>query len=70
VGDGLTILVVGDDVELAGRWCVEAATLLDERGRKARLEIVRDGQPEALQAALARIAPRALALIAPTPPVT
>jgi hypothetical protein len=69
-GDGLTLLVVSDDLEAAGRWCEEAGALLEERGRRARLEIVRDGQPEALQAALQRLAPRAVAIVSPPPPAT
>jgi nucleotide-binding universal stress UspA family protein len=67
VGDGLTILVVGEQLAAAKRWCEKAAKLLDEEGRQARLEIVRDNQAEALEAALKRLAPRALAILAPTP---
>jgi len=65
VGDGLTILVVGGELAEATRWCEEAARLLQERRRRAQFEIVRDGQPEALEAALKRLAPRALAVVAP-----
>jgi len=58
IGEGLTILAVGDDVEEAARWCAEAAALLARLGRKASLEIVRDWQAEALAVALERLAPR------------
>jgi len=68
IGEGLTILAVGDDVEEAARWCAEAAALLARLGRKASLEIVRDWQAEALEVALERLAPRAVAIVAPTPP--
>jgi nucleotide-binding universal stress UspA family protein len=67
VGDGLTILVLGGRLAAAKRWCEAATRLLDERGRRARFEIVRDGQAEALEAALERLAPRALAILAPAP---
>lgn len=67
LGGGLTVLAMGDDLAAAGRWCEEAGALLDERGRKASLEIVRGGQAEALQAALERLAPRAVAIVAPVP---
>ena len=67
VGDGLSILVVGEDVADAGRWCEEAAALLRRQGRRAELEIVRNGQPEAMKAALERLAPRILAIVAPPP---
>jgi hypothetical protein len=65
IGDGLTVLAVGDDLEAAGKWCAEMAAMLEKRGRKARLEIVRDSQAEALQLALERLAPRAVAVMAP-----
>jgi nucleotide-binding universal stress UspA family protein len=65
VGDGLTILVVGGKLAEAKRWCEEATRLLQDNRRRAQLEIVRDGQDEALEAALKRLAPRALALVAP-----
>ncbi len=67
VGDGLTIMVVGERLAEAKRWCEKATKLLDEQGRRARLEIVRDSQAEALEAALKRLAPRALAILAPSP---
>jgi nucleotide-binding universal stress UspA family protein len=65
IGDGLTVLAVGDDLELAGRWCTQTSELLEKRGRKARLEIVRDGQQDALRLALDRLAPRVVAIMAP-----
>ena len=65
VGDGLTVLVVGGKLAQAKRWCEDATRLLQDRRRRAQLEIVRDGQPEALEAALKRLAPRALAIVAP-----
>jgi hypothetical protein len=64
VGNGLTLLALGDG-EGAERWRGEAAALLKKLGRKARIDIVPGGQREALQAALDRLAPRALALVAP-----
>jgi len=67
VGDGLVLLVVNDDLAAAGHWCEAAGALLDARGRKAQLEIVRADQPEALQAALERLAPRAVAIVAASP---
>ena len=67
IGDGLTVLAVGADLETAGAWCAQAAELLERQGRKASLEIVREGQPEALQAALDRLAPRAVAIVTPAP---
>ena len=67
IGDGLTVLAIGDDVEEAGAWCARTGELLEARGRKAQLEIVREGQAEALQAALDRLAPRAVAIVAPSP---
>lgn len=65
VGDGFTILVVGDDLAVAGSWCEKAGDLLRRLDRRGTLEIVRDSQPEALQAALERLAPRAVAIVAP-----
>jgi nucleotide-binding universal stress UspA family protein len=65
VGDGLTVLVVGGKLDEAKRWCEEATRLLQDKLRRAQLEIVRDGQAEALEAALKRLAPRALAIVAP-----
>lgn len=67
IGDGLAILVQSADIERAGRWCVEAAELLKREGRRADLEIVREDQDEALQAALERLAPRAVAIVSPAP---
>lgn len=67
VGDGLTILVVSERIAEAKRWCEKATKLLEGQGRRARLEIVRDSQAEALEAALKRLAPSALAILAPTP---
>ncbi len=65
VGDGFTILVVGDDLAVAGSWCEKAGDLLRRLDGRGKLEIVRDSQPEALQAALERLAPRAVAIVAP-----
>jgi nucleotide-binding universal stress UspA family protein len=65
VGDGFTILVAGDDLTVAGAWCEKAGELLLRQGSRGKLEIVRDSQPEALQAALERLAPRAVAIVAP-----
>ncbi len=67
VGDGLTLLVAAPDVGAAKSWCEKAGALLKERDREADLEIVRENQPEALQAALERLAPRAVAILAPPP---
>jgi len=64
VGDGLTLLVSTGDVAAARTWCEKAAQLLGAQGRRADLEIVRESQPEALQAALERLAPRAVAILA------
>lgn len=64
VGDGLTLLVTTRDVAAAKPWCEKAAQLLHAHGRRADLEIVRESQPEALQAALERLAPRAVAILA------
>lgn len=68
VGDGLTLLVTASDVEAATPWCEKVGALLDERGCRADIEIVRESQPEALQAALERLAPRAVAILAPPAP--
>lgn len=68
VGDGFTILVVGDDLAVTGSWCEKAGELLRGHASRGKLEIVRDSQPEALQAALERLAPRAVAIIAPPIP--
>lgn len=65
VGDGFTILVVGDDLATAGSWCEKAGDLLRRQDSRGKLEIVRDSQPEALQAALERLVPRAVAILAP-----
>jgi nucleotide-binding universal stress UspA family protein len=70
LGDGLTILVVGDDLARAGHWCEAAGEMFEKSGRKAHFEIVRDGQPEALQLALERLAPRVVAILAPALPGT
>jgi nucleotide-binding universal stress UspA family protein len=67
-GDGLTILAVGADVASAAAWCEKAGELLRLKGRRAQLEIVRDGQAEALKTALDRLAPSALAILAPRAP--
>jgi nucleotide-binding universal stress UspA family protein len=67
VGNGLTLLVTTGDVAAAKPWCEKAAELLKARGRRADLEIVRESQPEALQAALERLAPRAVAILAAPP---
>ena len=64
VGDGLTLLVLANEVAAAKPWCEEAAGLLRVRDCRADLEIVRESQPEALQAALERLAPRAVAILA------
>lgn len=64
VGDGLTLLAIADDLAAAGPWCAKAGDLLRRQGRRAQIEIVREGQPEALQAALERLAPRAVAILA------
>jgi nucleotide-binding universal stress UspA family protein len=68
VGDGLTVLVTTEDIEAAKPWCGRASALLRERDRRADLEIVRESQPEALQAALERLAPRAVAILSAPPP--
>lgn len=69
IGDGLTVLAVGEDLEAAGRWCEAAGRLLRGRQPRPQLEIVRESQPEALQAALERLAPRAVMILAsPAPP--
>jgi hypothetical protein len=67
VGDGVTILVVGDDLAAAGSWCAKAGELLRGQNLRGDFEIVREGQPEALEAALTRLAPRAVAILAPSP---
>jgi nucleotide-binding universal stress UspA family protein len=67
VGDGLTLLVTAPGVEAAKPWCERAGALLEERHCEADLEIVREGQPETLQTALERLAPRAVAILAPPP---
>jgi hypothetical protein len=64
VGDGLTLLVLANDVAAARPWCETAVELLRARDCRADLEIVRESQPEALQAALERLAPRAVAILA------
>lgn len=64
VGDGLTLLVLANEVAAATPWCEKAAGLLRVRDCRADLEIVRESQPEALQAALERLAPRAVAILA------
>ncbi len=65
VGDGLVVLAIGAnaDLEAARRWCGEVDARLREARRPARLEIVRADQPEALDLALERLAPRAVALV-------
>jgi nucleotide-binding universal stress UspA family protein len=68
LGGGLTILVLAGELAAAGAWCERAGDLLRAVDRRAELEIVREDQPEALQAALERLAPRAVAIIA-APPV-
>lgn len=65
VGGGLTLLVTGEDLAAAGHWCEAAGAALDAAGLRAQLEIVRESQPEALQAAIERLAPRAVAVLAP-----
>ena len=67
LGDGLTLLVLAHDLEAAGAWCGKAGELLRRQGRRAQLEIVREDQPEALQVALERLAPRAVAILAAPP---
>jgi len=67
VGNGLTLLVLANDVAAATPWCEKAAGLLRAQGRRADLEIVRESQPEALQAALERLAPRAVAILTAPP---
>ncbi|MBX3715657.1 MAG: hypothetical protein KF738_06615, partial [Burkholderiales bacterium] len=68
VGGGLTLLVTADDLAAAGHWCEAAGAALDAAGLRAQLEIVRESQPEALQAAIERLAPRAVAILAPSAP--
>lgn len=67
LGGGFTILVLAEDLAEAGAWCEKAGDLLRAMGRRAGLEIVRESQPEALQAALERLAPRAVAVVAAPP---
>lgn len=67
LGGGLTVLVLAEDLAEAGAWCAMAGELLRAVDRRAELEIVRESQPEALQAALERLAPRAVAVIAAPP---
>jgi len=65
VGDGLTLLVLARSVAAARDWCATMAGLLQQHKIDARIEIVRERQPEALQAALERLSPRAVAIVAP-----
>jgi nucleotide-binding universal stress UspA family protein len=67
VGDGLTLLVLAPEIEAAKPWCEKAVELLGAQDRRAGIEIVRESQPEALQAALERLVPRAVAILAPAP---
>jgi hypothetical protein len=67
-GDGPTILALGGGVAQAGQWCEETRALLAQAGLAARFEIVPEGQAETLRLALARLAPRALLMVAPAAP--